>query len=171
MKCFSLSDEQINPQINPHGRFKGPNCFDMLWLEVFGIRSDCRGACRLTILKVCKGLFRSCSKFVIWRSGHLLFQLCWNCGILLVDLSNSCVSPLHLFMIYALQLTYVVRGTPRQKQAFVFFWLILEVLGDVKYCLLFFFNNFFTVYSVNAWTCMLFMFATTFPLIDTVDIF
>lgn len=49
-------NEQMNPQLNPHGRFKGPNCFNMLWLEVFGMRSDCRGACRLTILKVCKGL-------------------------------------------------------------------------------------------------------------------
>lgn len=49
-------NEQMNPQLNPHGRFKGPNCFNMLWLEVFGMRSDGRGACRLTILKVCKGL-------------------------------------------------------------------------------------------------------------------
>lgn len=155
MKCFSLSDEQINPQLNPHRRFKSPNCFDMLWLEVFGMRSDCRGACRLTL----KGLFRSCSKFVIWRNGHLLFQLCWNCGFLLVDLSNSCVSPLHLFMINALQLNYVVRGPPWKSSSW---FLLVHSWGSWRCGILLavlFLKNvfistsfFFTVYSVNAWT-------------------
>lgn len=53
----SVSHHQTNKkyrQLHPHGNFKGPNCFNMLWLEVFGMRSKCRGTCRLTILKVCK---------------------------------------------------------------------------------------------------------------------
>lgn len=111
----SVSHHQTNKkyrQLHPHGNFKGPNCFNMLWLEVFGMRSKCRGTCRLTILKVCKRI--TFGRTPSWKFGGVVIY-CFSYAEIVESclqtyLEQLCFSlPLHLFMIFALQLNYLVK--------------------------------------------------------------